>query len=146
MSSLPRSVPAKFTEQLRCALVAAGVSFDATLKTGSRITYTIEHEGRTWEVRYILQMGSTPVWQLFGPGSDYEWGPTAETADVVAAVTAPPVEAKPEPVDPSPRAPRTHLGFDVPEFVRSAWDSDLAQGWRLGVATAVGKLPDTRPR
>ncbi|MEU6462204.1 hypothetical protein [Streptomyces sp. NPDC046976] len=146
MSVLPRAVPARFTEQLQAALMAAGVDFDPTLKPGTRLTYVVTHLGRTWEVQYVLQHSGTPLWKLTGPGANYEWGPSADTADVVAAVTAPDPEPAAAPVDPHPKVPRTHLGFEVPEFIRAAWADDLGQGWRLGVASAVGKLPDTRPR
>ncbi|MCX5182587.1 hypothetical protein [Streptomyces sp. NBC_00268] len=145
MSVLPRAIPAKYTEQLRAALTAAGVAFDATLKPGTRLSYEVTHLGRTWELRYTLARSGDALWKLTGPpGSDCEWGPGRFTSKCVEAITAPVPKPEPEPVDPHPAAPRTHLGFDVPEFVRAEWDSDRAQWWRLGVATAVGKLPDTR--
>ncbi|QOV40228.1 hypothetical protein IM697_18575 [Streptomyces ferrugineus] len=144
--SLPRYIPAKYTAQLRAALTAAGVEFDDTLKPGSRLTYVVTHLGRTWELRYTLAHSGTALWKLTGPGADYEWGPGRLTDECVEAITAPMEEREPEPVDPHPGAPRTHLGFEVPEFVRAEWDSERAQWFRLGLAAAVGKLPDNRAR
>lgn len=144
--SLPRYIPAKYTEQLRDALTAAGVPFTPTLKPGTRLSYEVTHLGRSWELRYTLQAGGAALWKLTGPGPDFEWGPGRFTSECVEAITAPVVEPEPEPVDPYPGAPRTHLGIDVPEFVRADWASNRAQWWRLGVASAVGSLPDTRPR
>jgi hypothetical protein len=97
-------------------------------------------------VQYVLNHGGEPLWKLTGKGPDYEWGPSAETADVVAAVTAPVAQPEPDPVDPHPGVPRTHLGFDVPDFIRANWNSPQAEGFRLGLAAAVGKLPANRTR
>ncbi|MFE1206390.1 hypothetical protein ACFW5V_32405 [Streptomyces sp. NPDC058762] len=144
MSVLPRAVPAKFTEQLRAALTAAGVTFDATLKPGSRIQYDVTHQGHTWTVGYLMQGAGQPWWRVTGP--TVEHGKGADTAGVVATITTPLPEPEPEPADPHPGAPRTHLGFELPEFVRAEWDSPRAEWFRLGLAAAVGKLPDTRPR
>ncbi|MFI8206660.1 hypothetical protein [Streptomyces sp. NPDC085937] len=144
--SLPRHIPAKHIDQLRAALTAAGVTFPETLKPGSRIAYAVEHQGHTWELRYVLSHGGEALWKVTGPGPDYEWGPGRLTSEVADAITAPVPEPEPEPVDPHPSAPRTHLGFELPEFVRAEWDSPRAEWFRLGLAVAVGKLPDTRPR
>jgi hypothetical protein len=144
VSVLPRSVPAPFTEQLHAALTAAGVAFDPTLTPRSRIVHPITHQGRDWAVRYIANADGMPVWQLFGDGPDFEWGPTAEVHEIVAAVTAP--EPEPEPADPYAGAPRTHLGVDIPDMVRAVWGSREADMWTLGVLSAVGKLPANRPR
>ncbi|MCX4976510.1 hypothetical protein [Streptomyces sp. NBC_00620] len=146
MSVLPRAIPAKYTEQLRAALAAVNVPFDGTIKTGTRLTYEITHQGVTWELRYTLQHGGDALWKLTGPGPDYEWGPGVFTSEAVAAITAPVPQPAPEQVDPHPGAPATHLGFDVPEFVRAEWGGERAQWWRLGIATAVGKLPANRSR
>ncbi|MEU1275640.1 hypothetical protein [Streptomyces sp. NPDC005799] len=144
--SLPRYIPAKYTKQLQDALTAAGVDFDPTLKPGSRLTHGVTHLGRTWELRYTLQHSGEALWKLMGAGPDYEWGPGRLTSECVEAITAPVEEPEPEPVDPHPDSPRTHLGFDVPEFVRAEWGSERAQWWCLGIATAVGKLPANRVR
>ncbi|NUV30880.1 MULTISPECIES: hypothetical protein [Streptomyces] len=145
MSVLPRAIPPKFTEQLRDALAQAGVRCVPTPKPGSRIALLLTHQGRSWEVRYVAQEANDlPVWQLVGPGQ--ESGPLALTEDVVATITAPPPAPAPPAPGTSSRAPRTHLGFPVPEFVRADWHSERAYWWRLGVATAVGKLPANRPR
>ncbi|MER6616354.1 hypothetical protein [Streptomyces xantholiticus] len=144
--SLPRYIPAKYTEQLRATLTAAGVAFDATLKPGTRLTYQVTHNGVTWELRYTLAHSGEALWKLTGPGPDYEWGPGRLTSECVEAITAPVEEPEPEPVDPHPDAPRTHLGFELPEFVRAEWGTERAEWFRLGLAAAVGKLPDTRPR
>ncbi|CAM5237978.1 hypothetical protein [Streptomyces griseomycini] len=143
--SKPR-IPAKHIEQLRTALENAGVPFTATLKPGKARTFEVTHLGRTWELAYAFQTGGQAVWALTGPGADYEWGPGRFTSECVEAITAPVAEPEPEPVDPHPGAPRTHLGFELPEFVRAEWDSPRAEWFRLGLAAAVGKLPDTRPR
>ncbi|MFF9901312.1 hypothetical protein [Streptomyces longispororuber] len=144
--TLPRHIPAKYTQQLHEALTAAGVPFTATIKPGTRLTYEVTHLGRTWELRYTLAHSGTALWKLTGPGPDYEWGPGRLTEECVEAITAPASEPEPGPVDPHPGAPRTHLGFELPDFVRAEWGSERAQWFRLGLAAAVGKLPDTRPR
>lgn len=151
MSVLPRSIPTKYTEQLRAALTAAGVSFDATVKAGTRLTYEVTHQGVTWELRYTDPAGGLGLWKVTGPGKEYEWGPGKITDEAVAAITAPRPEPIPAPVDQYPGAPRTHLGIRVPEFVRAEYDpktgqwSERARWWRLGVATTLGQTPDTRP-
>ncbi|MFE4583004.1 hypothetical protein [Streptomyces chartreusis] len=144
--SLPRYIPAKYTEQLRAALAAAGVDFTPTLKPGTRLSYEVAHLGRTWELRYTLAHSGEALWKLTGKGPDFEWGPGRLTSECVEAITAPVEEPEPVPVDPHPAAPRTHLGFEVPEFVRAEWDSPRAEWFRLGLAAAVGKLPANRAR
>ncbi|MGA5453846.1 hypothetical protein ACPCVO_45255 [Streptomyces umbrinus] len=146
MSVLPRAIPAKFTEQLRAALTAAGVDFTPTLKPGTRLSYEVTHLSRTWELRYTLAHGGEALWKLTGEGPDYDWGPGRFTSECVEAITVPMEEPEPEPVDPHPAAPRTHLGFELPEFVRAEWGTERAEWFRLGLAAAVGKLRDTRPR
>ena len=146
MPVLPRSIPAKYTQQLQAALTAAGVPFTPTLKPGTRLTYEVEHLGRRWELRYTLQAAGDALWKLTGEGPDFEWGPGRWTDECVEAITAPVVEPEPEPVDPYPGAPRTRLGFDVPETVRAQWGSPFADGWCLGIASAVGDLPANRIR
>ncbi|MEV7512129.1 hypothetical protein AB0O57_29650 [Streptomyces sp. NPDC091201] len=134
MSVLPRTIPARYTDELRAALTAAGVAFDPTIKPGSRITYSVTHQGRTWDLRYVLPA----VWKLIGPpGSGYEWGPGVTAPEAVAAITAPVPVPEPVPVDPYPGAPRTHIGVPVPEMVRAAWTTPRADWWRLGVRSAV---------
>ncbi|MFJ4880127.1 hypothetical protein ACIP93_33635 [Streptomyces sp. NPDC088745] len=116
------------------------------LKPGTRVTHTVTGpDGVIWEMTYLGQNGGDPEWRLKGPRG-HEHGVWVETAAAVRIIATLAPEAKPEPVDPHPGAPRTHLGFKVPDFVRAAWHSQIAQGWRLGVASAVGNLPDTRPR
>ncbi|QFG13319.1 hypothetical protein SEA_GILGAMESH_127 [Streptomyces phage Gilgamesh] len=142
----PRRIPTRYVEQLRTALENAGVPFTGTLKPGTARTFQVEHLGRAWELAYAFQAGGQAVWALTGPGPDFEWGPGRMTDECVEAITAPVVEPEPEPVDPHPGAPRTHLGFELPEFVRAEWGTERAEWFRLGLAAAVGKLPDTRPR
>lgn len=144
MSVLPSSIPAKVTKQLADALKAAGVEFTGTLKPGSRIQYVITHQDRTWTLGYLMWAAGEPWWKLTGPGCEHGRG--VSTAEAVAMIAAPEPEPEPEPADPYHGVPRTHLGIKIPDFVRAAWDSELAKGWCLGVASAVGKLPANRPR
>ncbi|MFB8120586.1 hypothetical protein ACFC51_32570 [Streptomyces sp. NPDC055962] len=152
MSVLPRSIPAKYTEQLRAALTAAGVAFEPTVKEGTRLTYDVVHQGVTWELRYTDPAGGLGLWKTTAPVPGYDWGPGRLTDEVADAITAPRPEPEPLPVDLYPGAPRTHLGIRVPEFVRAEYDprtgrwSERARWWRLGVTTTCGELPDTRPR
>lgn len=37
------------------------------------------------------------------------------------------------------RIPRTYAGVPVPETVREAWSADIGRGWRLGVASTLGR-------
>ncbi|WP_399554023.1 hypothetical protein [Streptomyces anulatus] len=142
---LPRSIPAEFTQQLQTSLAAAGVTFDGSIKPGTRVTHEVAHHGVMWELTYVLQVGGEPTWRITGPGDAYSWGPAASTADAVAAITAPPAAPEPAPApDPYEGAPRTHLGVRVPEFVRAEWSTDRAQWWRLGVATALGQSKTAR--
>ncbi|MFI6142380.1 hypothetical protein ACIBCC_29840 [Streptomyces griseus] len=143
--SLPRRTPAKFTEQLKTGLAAAGVAFDGSIKPGTRLTHEITHHGVTWEIRYAFRVGDDPIWKLTGPVGDYSLGLGVETAAAVAEISAPPAVPEPAPApDPYEGAPRTHLGVEVPQFVRAEWGTDRAQWWRIGVATALGQSKAVR--
>ncbi|MFF8696317.1 hypothetical protein ACF08W_29300 [Streptomyces sp. NPDC015144] len=143
MSVLPRQIPAHARRALDAALEGTGVRITGPAPN-TRVTLLAEHEGQTWRVAWL---GIYDTWGLIGPtGSGCEHTVGRPTDEVAEAITAPWPKAEPEPVDPHPGVPRTHLGVDVPEFVRADWGSERAQWFRLGVAAAVGKLPDTRPR
>ncbi|MFI5808699.1 hypothetical protein [Streptomyces sp. NPDC051561] len=142
MGVLPRTTPPTFLQELAAALGNTGAS---RLKPGPRATHTATGlDGTPWQITYLTRHSRQPVWGLKGPG--HEHGVAVGTAEAARLITAPAPEPQPVPADPHPRAPRTHLGFPVPEFVRAEWDSERAQWWRLGIATAVGTLPDNRPR
>ncbi|MEU8893683.1 hypothetical protein [Streptomyces sp. NPDC048442] len=143
MGVLPRTTPPVFLQELAAALGDAGVG---RLKPGPRATHTATGpDGTQWQITYLARHSGQPVWGLMGP-CGHEHGVAVDTAEAARIITAPAPEPEPAPADPHPRSPRTHLGFAVPEFVRADWASERAQWWRLGVATAVGKLPGNRSR
>ncbi|MFJ2745260.1 hypothetical protein ACIO3O_37010 [Streptomyces sp. NPDC087440] len=146
MSVLPRTTPEKFTEQLSAALTAAGATYGG-IKPGTRVTHCFTGpDGVTWEFTYLGQHAGEPDWRMTGPRG-HEHGVWVGTEDAAARIIALPApEPEPVPGDPHPGGPRTHLGFDVPDFIRAGWDTLLGEGWRWGVVSAVGKLPANRPR
>ncbi|MFI5990352.1 hypothetical protein ACIBAC_00660 [Streptomyces sp. NPDC051362] len=143
MSVLPRSIPAHARRALDDALDGTGVRITGPAPN-TRVSLLAEYNGQTWRVAW-LGIGGT--WGLIGPkGSGCEHAVGRPPEEVAETIAAPWPKAEPEPVDPHPGVPRTHLGFDVPEFVRAEWGSERAEWFRRGLAVAVGKLPANRPR
>jgi len=132
MSVLPRSVPAAARAALAAVLSAAHITL-GDLKPGTRLTYPVTFAGTDWEMTYLGRIG----WRLTGPGVEHGIGVgPAEAAEHIAANSIP--------LPPLPRAsrsadgiPRTYCGVVVPALVRTAWTEPLADGWRLGVRSAL---------
>lgn len=140
MSVLPRTIPATERAELAQVLAAAGVTLGGP-KPGTAVTLLVEHRGDTWELTFL---GARYGWRIAGPGAEHGRGVFPEdAAELITAERPAPV---PQPADPHAGVPRTHLGFTVPDVVRRAWRTELGDGWRLGVATAVGRLPGNRAR
>ncbi|PSK57949.1 hypothetical protein B0E38_01794 [Streptomyces sp. 111WW2] len=139
MPVLPRVIPDAERRELATAL-AAGITL-GDRKPGTAVTLLAEHAGATWELTY---MGRRYGWRAAGPGAEHGVGVFPE--DAADLITTERPEPAPEPADPCPDVPRTHLGFTVPDTVRRAWRSELGDGWRLGIACAVGRLPANRIR
>ncbi|MFZ4160475.1 hypothetical protein ACOZDE_18890 [Streptomyces griseoincarnatus] len=132
--SLPRTIPATARQALAAALAAAGLQL-GDHKPGSRITLLVDHQGTTWQVTYL---GSGCAWGVTGPGQERPRGVT--TDDVAGIITAPAEEP-----EPTADAPATYLRTPVPAAIRQAWDSPLADGWRLGVRSATAAGTSTAP-
>lgn len=143
MSVLPHRIPDRARRALDAALDGTDVRVTGPAPN-TRVTLLVEHNGQTWRVAWL---GIGDEWGVIGPeGSGCEHGVGRPTDEVAETITAPWPKAEPEPADPYPGVPRTHLGFDVPEFVRAEWGSDRAEWFRHGLAVAVGKLPANRAR
>lgn len=140
MPVLPRTIPDDERQELAAALTAAGVEL-GDHKPGTAVTLLVEHAGASWELTFL---GRRYGWRLTGPGAEHGVGVFPD--DAAERITAERPEPEAEPVDPAPGVPRTHLGFKIPDFVRLRWKSELADGWRLGVACAAGRLPGNRIR
>lgn len=132
MSVLPRSVPAAARAQLAAVLTAAHITL-GDLKPGKRLTYPAAFAGTAWELTYLGPIG----WGLTGPGVEHGIGvDPAGAAEHIAANSIPllPLPKAPRSAD---GIPRTYCGVVVPALVRNVWAEPLADGWRLGVRSAL---------
>ncbi|MER5698888.1 hypothetical protein ACWDBO_44970 [Streptomyces mirabilis] len=128
MSLLPRAIPATARQQLADSLAASGIRLGG-IKPGTRVTLLAEHAGAAWELTYL---GHGNVWRATGPGSEHGVGVfTQEAAGHITALVP-----EPEPAV-FPGIPRTYAGVSIPHVIRRDWHSPLADGWRLGVRSAV---------
>ncbi|MFB8402168.1 hypothetical protein [Streptomyces sp. NPDC055912] len=90
MSHLPRTIPAPRLENLAAALAAAGLEL-GPVKSGTRVTRTVQHAGACWELTYL---GARYGWRLTGPGAEHGVG-VLEDREVAERITAPPVVEPP---------------------------------------------------
>lgn len=147
MSRLPRFTytPGDYVLELSAVLAAAGISYGGP-KPGSGTTHVITHRDVTWELRYDGEYAGEALWELFGPGPDWESGQRVDLEEAVKAIGP---AQEPEPVTSAPvdeivtltvvmRRPADRQ--DDPCDVVLGWPGVLVVGHQHGVSATALKL------